>query len=88
MLFAEHSGKDGGGSFEDAILVTTQSMLLDDGFNACRFPAIEDLVVGASVLQFDVEELPEFGLDSFMIFQVLSIHGSCLASLKKGTLGV
>lgn len=81
MLFAELSGKDGGGSLKDAILVTTESMLLDDDFNAHCFWAIEELVVGASVLQFNFEELSEFGMDSFKIFQVISIQGSCLASL-------
>lgn len=47
-----------------------EGMLEDGDFNARNFWAIGDFVVSASILPFDVEDLPEFGsLESFKVFR-------------------
>lgn len=47
--------------------------------------SIGDIVVYASILPFDFEDLPEIcSLESFKLFQFFSIQSPCLASVEQG----
>lgn len=58
-------------------------MLEDGGFNTEHFRAIEDFVVGASVLAFGAEDIPEPQLFSGFFFGVGVIQGQCLATVEQ-----
>lgn len=51
-----------------------------EGTHMRHFREIEDFVDSASVLPFDVEDMPELGLlETFKLFQIFCIQGSCLS---------